>query len=578
MAQPLDPNDRFRLLSAWCDGSIRDAQLEQLDELLRTDPEFRKFYLAYMDLHAVLASDVLPLDEPLRVHRGLRLAAHDSDWEPSVTKNRLPGKGIADFAARVRLPGGAGRWRTAAAILAVALVGLTVWIRHKSQPKVPVVARRPATVAPPRSIRPNGFAVVIQLAGVEWDGPEARRVSQGEILSPCRLAIRSGQLTLGLLSGVTLTVEGPADFDLVAIDRIHCRQGKLRTRVPRGAEGFIVSTPGSAVVDRGTEFALNVSSDGKARVMVFEGEAEAAVLNALGSPLRSQQIVERHALDIDPRSGQLEESMARTEDYVVPPVLAVPPLSLPPAYRAAVLNDEPWGYWRFESMERRRITSEVAGSPDLRSTGPIRVVLAGAQNRCVEFGADGSEQYVLMDRVWEPPTDPGYAIELWVLPERIGHAALASLIGAGRRGDDYKHLALIELTATDRETLLPPASPPGSVRFLHRWPAGDSGGDNIFSADYYIPYRWHHLVAQKNGDLLELYMDGEPTQPVRVRDDVATEACRVLLGRLKPLPRLPGKVHSRPFVGRIDELALYNHPLSPEEVRRHYELGIHGGK
>jgi hypothetical protein len=35
-------------------------------------------------------------------------------------------------------------------------------------------------------------------------------------------------------------------------------------------------------------------------------------------------------------------------------------------------------------------------------------------------------------------------------------------------------------------------------------------------------------------------------------------------------------VYSRPFVGLIDELALYDRPLSAEEVRRHYELGAAG--
>jgi hypothetical protein len=77
---------------------------------------------------------------------------------------------------------------------------------------------------------------------------------------------------------------------------------------------------------------------------------------------------------------------------------------------------------------------------------------------------------------------------------------------------------------------------------------------------------------------MELYVNGVPTQPVSPRAALATEACRVLLGRLKPVPRRSGRVHSRPFVGRIDELALYNRPLSAEEVRRHYQLGTAGDR
>ena len=71
----------------------------------------------------------------------------------------------------------------------------------------------------------------------------------------------------------------------------------------------------------------------------------------------------------------------------------------------------------------------------------------------------------------------------------------------------------------------------------------------------------------------QLYVDGVPTQPVSPQSASASEPCRLLLGRLKPLPRLPGRVHSRPFVGLIDELALYNRPLTAAEVRHHYELG-----
>jgi hypothetical protein len=372
---------------------------------------------------------------------------------------------------------------------------------------------------------------------------------------------------------VTLAVEGPADLDLVAIDRVHCRRGRLWTHVPEGAAGFVVSTPGSAVMDRGTEFGVNVSRDGKTQVMVFDGEAEAAVLSALGAPQRSQRIDERRAFNIDPRSGRIESAEPRYDRFVRPPVLAAPALRLDSSYRTAVLEARPWAYWRFDAITGGMVPSELAGRPPLRATGPIRLGTDGADNRWAEFASDTVEQCLELEGLWQPPRDPGYAIELWVLSERIGHAALASLIEPGMPADDYRHLALIELTATEHQSLLPPGSPPGSVRFLHRWPPGDSGGDNAFSSKHYIPYRWHHLVAQRNLGRMELYLDGAPAPAMPLRADALTAPCRLLLGRLKPVPRLPGRVHSRPFVGRIDELALYNRPLSAEEIERHFELG-----
>jgi hypothetical protein len=560
MALPPSEHERYRLLSAWCDGSIGDDELAVLDELLRTDQEFRKLYLAYMDQHALLATELLPIEEAQRAARKLRLAEHDPPSNPP----------------RVL------RWWAAAAIAfltataAVLLVGVAVrfWPHARRNPSSPSAVVKAPTTAPLRIAPADGCAVVIQLAQVQWEHGVGREPSEGDTVPPGRLVFRSGRMTLGLLSGVTVTVEGPADLDLLAIDRVHCRRGRLRTRVPDGAEGFVVSAPSAAVVDLGTEFALNVAEDGKARLMVFEGAAEAAVFNPTGAPQRLQRIRRDQAFQIDPRSGQIEAATPRGADFVARPVLAIPPLVLDRSYRDVVMAAHPWGYWRFEVMDSGAIPSEVAGCPSLRADGPVRLTDTDSHNRCALFGPDETEQLLSLDGLWEPPGQPGYAVELWVLPERIGHAALASLIDPELPDEDYKHLFLLELTASDRQSLLPPAA----VRFLHRWPPSDSGGDNLFSSRFYVPYRWHHLVAQNNQGRMELYLNGSPAAPsVAISSRTATEACRLLLGRLKPEPRQPGKIHSRPFVGRIDELVLYDHPLAAEEIARHYRLATPGG-
>jgi hypothetical protein len=565
--------EQYRLLSGWCDGSLNDAEMERLDELLRTDPSFRDLYLKYMDQHAILAAAVLPIgDVRLMVQCPAPAGAGPTDRLDAV----VAGVGAESGARRARRPfRGPRAWRRSVAIAVGIALLLGVMIARQGQtgrPGAAIVAGPPPAGDPPRLGLSRGFAVVIQLAGAEWEPGEGQRPAEGDLVATARLILRSGRITLGLLTGVTLTLEGPADLELLSVDRVHCRRGKLRTHVPRGAEGFIVSTPGSAVVDLGTEFGLNVGDDGKAHVMVFKGEAEAAVLSAEGSPVRTRQVAERRSFAIDPRSGQIEEAAARPVDFVAPSILAPSKLTLDAAYRDTVLAAHPWAYWRFESMDDGTVPDEVAGRPPLRATGPLTIVGAGGRNRCVEFGPQESEQSMAMDSLWEPPSDPGYAVELWALPGQIGHAALVSLIAPGPPTEDYKHLFLLELTSSDRQSLLAP----GVVRFLHRWPPGDSGGDNLFSTRHYVPYRWHHLVAQRSDGRLELYVDGVPTQPISPQLTLETEPCRLLLGRLKPMPRPSGRVHHRAFVGLLDELALYNRPLAAEEIRRHYELGTAG--
>ena len=431
MVRPSPDHQRYRLLSGWCDGSLDDAELERLDELLRTDPGFRDLYVKYMDQHAVLAATLLQIGDVRLMVQCPGPAGDEPTGGAEAVRAR---SGAVSRDRRVGRPSRVPRaWRRWVAV-AVALLLAGMIARHwpTGRPGAAIVAGPPLAGDPPRLGLARGFAVVIQLAGAEWEPGDGQRPSEGDLLAAGRLVLRSGRMTLGLLSGVTLTVEGPADLELLSIDRVHCRRGKLRTRVPRGAEGFIVSTPGSAVVDLGTEFGLNVAVDGKAQLMVFKGEAEAAVLNAAGAPVRSQQVAERRAFEIDPGSGQIEEAEAHPADFVAPPILAPSPLGLDASYREAILAAGPWAYWRFEAIDDGAVADEVAGRPPLRATGPVKLVGAGDHNRCLEFGPDEAEQSMAMDGLWEPPSDPGYAVELWALPGRIGHAALASLIAPAR--------------------------------------------------------------------------------------------------------------------------------------------------
>jgi hypothetical protein len=78
------------------------------------------------------------------------------------------------------------------------------------------------------------------------------------------------------------------------------------------------------------------------------------------------------------------------------------------------------------------------------------------------------------------------------------------------------------------------------------------------------------LVAQKNGDRLELYLDGALDRAMPLEPDHPTLSCRLVVGRRTPDPLDPQD--KRPFVGRIDELAIYGRPLSVDEVRDHFRL------
>ena len=558
------------LLSAWLGEEIEASRCDDLMARLREDEVFRRAFVEEVRMLGMLK--VVHSADPrfLQLEDELGWSASEREREEAFAESlarRLDDRPRVRSRLGLRLL--RSRWwvggmATAASILL--LVGLAVMFGGEGR-KVVAPAPRPY----PRVDVSRGLAMLLRLDDVAWEPADEPHPSEGDVVAAGRLRFRSGRATLSMLSGVILVVEGPADLELISLDQVYCHQGKLRARVPKGVEGFLVSGPGSAVLDLGTEFGLNIKPDGTSRGKVFEGEVEAAVLSATGTMRRSQLMKPgSKGFEIDPGAGNIQV-LTKSEDFVTHSNLATPPLRFDSTYVRTVLDARPRSYWRFESWREGTIPNEIEGGPPLRATGPIQLAATSKGNQCAVFRPGEDTQYLEMDGLWEPSRSPGYAIELWFVTEAIEHAALASLLAPK---DSDNHLSLVELTSRNRLTLYPPAS----VRFLYRWPTGRGGGDNLFSEACYVPYRWHHLVAQVNGEQMELVMDGvrQSTQPLR--GAASTTPCQFLLGRLTTM--LEGPWHHtgwrRGFSGRMDEVALYDRPLSAEEIQRHFRLATQG--
>ncbi|HEY2155375.1 MAG TPA: LamG-like jellyroll fold domain-containing protein, partial [Isosphaeraceae bacterium] len=288
------------------------------------------------------------------------------------------------------------------------------------------------------------------------------------------------------------------------------------------------------------------------------------------------QLVERSmAFELDPQARRIVADGARPDGFVSAPELSVPPLDLGPAYAAAVLRSRPRGYWRFESLAGRAVPNEVPGGEQLRLNGPVGVAGASTGNGCALFHAGEPEQFLFSDGLWEMTREPGHAVEFWFASEGISHASLVGLFPpkdylTRDQNGRHIHTFLVELTAHDRGSLFKPAS----IRFLHRWPLDTRIGNNAVSEGLYVPRRWHHVVAQKNGGRMELFHDGALDRTMSLGPDHPTLSCRLVVGRRTPDPL---DAHdARPFVGRLDELAIYDHPLSADEVLAHFRVANAG--
>lgn len=553
-----DPMGELRtLLEALCEETITPEQMARLEALVMADPEAEAAYFEVMQIQAELLHEFGGLS--IGVEEAENRSMDTSVRSPTPSRRRLPRLWLVGAAAVVGL----------ASTIGFQVVKSARSAREGIKDQAANRAARPAA----RKVDvTRGLALVIKLKALEWEESTEDPPEEGDVLAAGRLRFRSGQMILNMFTGVSIVVEGPADVELISFDKVHVRSGRLRARVPEGAEGFVVSGPGSAVVDLGTEFGLNIAADGQMRGKVFKGMVEAALLNEAGTYRRSRMMDPKSkSFHINPQA-ELIDSGNHAEDFVPTWQQRTPPLNLEARYRETILEARPWGYWRFDTLSDGLVPNEVPGRPALRAKGPIHLSNPAQGNRCAVFEAGATGQYLTLDELWTPARHPGYAVELWFLSQGIAHSALATLLEDSptqpvEHSSALHFKYLLELTSRVRGKLHQPAS----LRLLHRFPSSYNGGDNLYSKRHYVPYQWHHLVGQLNEDRMELYVDGEPTPSLRVDPQYQNRASQLLLGRLTTLPKHHEDT-SRPFVGWMDEVAIYNRPLTLEEIREHHQL------
>lgn len=298
------------------DGSITAAEFSAFDRLLTEDQQARRYYIEFVATYVGLVElvgvlprpaglaiprqvphgrppnasgpSVLPLDPNLPEQERIRQieAYAQRQLERFLEQQRaqqarqvehsteiiaqLVASGKRVFQTTVRITKVLAIWSLAAMVLL--MIGLYL---HANRP----VGR----------IDASSMAV--------WDRPLDPNVP----LKPGRYSLDQGYAQLTLSRGAQMILQAPVSFRLEGANRIYLTSGCLTARVPVQAKGFTVQTPGSTVVDFGTEFGLLVGTQRSAEVHVFEGSVGC---KALGQP--HGQILEQGQAATMDLSGRME--------------------------------------------------------------------------------------------------------------------------------------------------------------------------------------------------------------------------------------------------------------------------------
>ncbi len=231
---PAERTELDRLLSSLCDAQLTDAEQARLEQLL-ADPDARRRYLRYVDLHSYLQ-----------------------------TKPSAPAPARAPEAARTgRRSRGWLRYGAAAVAAACATV------LFQSLALRPDAVVRDDSPTGPGALPEAYVATLVRADGCEWDSPgplvAGRRVGPGE------LRLKKGLARLVFDSNATLILEGGTVLRVESASAATLLAGKAVFRGDDNPETFDLRTPRALLQDLGTEYAVAVGPEGE-EVHVFSGE------------------------------------------------------------------------------------------------------------------------------------------------------------------------------------------------------------------------------------------------------------------------------------------------------------------
>jgi hypothetical protein len=277
-------NELERLFDSYAEGDLPASEEARLCDWLRERTEHVDLFVRESFLHSELFSIARRQFLHEGVLRSAKAEAGASHVQGTVASEVSVGSGQGARHGR-------RFWMSGLAAGLAALAASGVWM-----------VTRPAVVGQLTQVAP----------GAVWQH-QSEVLKAGEFLyEGQQLQLVRGRALMTLGSGARVVVEGPARLHIVDDNRIWLAAGLIGATVPTQAIGFTVETKSGEFVDLGTEFTLDLQSDGKCRLFVFTGMVEMRPKSP-GRISRPFQVAQTQGVEYDPASDVAETIPIRDE-------------------------------------------------------------------------------------------------------------------------------------------------------------------------------------------------------------------------------------------------------------------------
>ncbi len=407
-------------------------------------------------------------------------------------------------------------------------------------------------------------ARIIEGAGAAMDELDALPTTLSEEGLPVRVGsyhLTSGVIGLLYESGAKLVVSAPANFELISVTQFRLLSGQLSAYMPtEESKGFTVETPSATAIDFGTEFAVEVASGPGStdEFHVFSGE----VLLQPRAPSKEWPInmTSGQAVRLDHETNTPAGIRLDNQRFIR---RFAPSAN---AYADVAHDLNPAVYLNMEINQggfllQDSIDSNLAAKIYSRDSAYVPWASGLGEGSSLRLDGNSSRTYAVIPTYPQTKNDR-LSVAAWVLANsRPLWASIAKNWGEGadasQRGQF--HFGLKGTTGQLEAHL------------------NDVDGMEKFAIETEpLPLgSWQHVAMVADGSRLRIYRNGKEVGSVEYTKIMGSQSIRALSigAKLDGTGSWVEPCNRGFWDGSIDELAIFNHALSREDVKRLYEAG-----
>ncbi|MCE5187444.1 MAG: FecR family protein [Planctomycetaceae bacterium] len=242
------------------EGSIAPEQYQQLNDWIVSDPAIRRHYCEYIQLTVgierlsanISAADLPQYDSICDLELWDQLA-HQEKTAPELASPPQPHELIRKVVYPPREKRKISKFNVFILLNAAAVLMIVLFARFVTpQAGLPV-------------------ATLTESVNAKWADAEHMVKGQRFVTGSTNLLLREGCAELLFDNNARVTIEAPAEFQILTDDQIKLNYGRVYAVVPDQAYGFTISTSNGKIIDLGTEFGVQRNPYGDTELHVLKG-------------------------------------------------------------------------------------------------------------------------------------------------------------------------------------------------------------------------------------------------------------------------------------------------------------------